>query len=134
MSLQGLNRAFPLDLRIPLGGPMLASAYALAYWAARSISVDQLYLPAGLRVAALLLLRPRWWPWLMLGEYAFFGISRYPMIDRYGIAWVIIASMVLMPTVAVIVRAHRVWMRSRRAWRGPPTLQANRIVASARCE
>lgn len=112
MSFQRLSRAFPLDLRIPLGGPLLAAAYAIAYWAGRSISVDQLYLPAGLRVAALLLLRPRWWPWLMLGEYAFFAISRYPMIERYGIAWAVVASVVLMPTVAWIVHAHRAWMRS----------------------
>lgn len=107
MQLSWLKKEFHLNLRIHPGGLLLAVLYAFAYGLARSSSVDQMYLPAGIRVAALLLCPPRWWPYLILGEYAYFAQARYPMIEKYGLAWVVTASAVLMPTVALIVHWHR---------------------------
>jgi len=78
-----------LDVRIRPAGLALAALYALACWATRQISLDQFYLPAGIRVAALLLCPPRLWGYLILGEYAYFAQMRYPMIDRYGLPWVV---------------------------------------------
>ncbi len=46
------------------------------------MSLDQFYLPAGVRVAAVLLFPPRWWPYLLLGEYAYFAKMRVPMIEN----------------------------------------------------
>ncbi len=96
-----------LNLRIRPAGFVVAVVYAFACWGARQISLDQFYLPAGVRVAALLLCPPRLWPYLILGEYAYFAQMRYPMIDKYGLAWVVIASACMMPAVALVVRLHR---------------------------
>lgn len=106
-----------LNLRIEPIGLVLAVFYAFACWGARKLSLDQFYLPAGIRVAALLLCPPRLWPYLFLGEYAYFAQMRYPMIDKYGLTWVILASVSLMPTVALIVRLHRRMMAATtQAW------------------
>lgn len=96
-----------LKLHIRPVGLALAVVYAFACWGARKLSLDQFYLPAGVRVAALLLCPPRLWPYLFLGEYAYFAQMRYPMVEKYGLTWVILASVSLMPTVALIVRLHR---------------------------
>lgn len=96
-----------LNLRIRPIGLVIAAAYAIVCWAARQVSLDQFYLPAGIRVAALLLCPPRLWPYLILGEYAYFAQMRYPMVEKYGLAWVMLGSACLMPAVAIIVRIHR---------------------------
>lgn len=87
-------------------GLALAAAYAVICWATRQISLDQFYLPAGVRVAALLLFPRRLWIYLLLGEYAYFAHMRIPMIDRHGLLWVILGSVTLMPVVAFIVHKH----------------------------
>ena len=88
-----------LKVRIRPAGLMIALLYAVAYWATRQLSLDQFYLPAGIRVAAVLLCPPRLWPYLLLGEYAYFAQSRVPMIEKYGLTWVIVASAFLMPAL-----------------------------------
>lgn len=90
----------------------LAVAYALLCWAARKVSLDQFYLPAGVRVAALLLVPPRLWPYLFLGEYAYFAQMRIPLIGKYGLSWVVLASALPMIVVATLVRIHRTAMAS----------------------
>ncbi|WMJ71501.1 MASE1 domain-containing protein [Stenotrophomonas sp. 24(2023)] len=94
-------------LRIRPEGWLLALAYAVACWGARQLSLDQFFLPAGVRVAALLLCPPRLWPYLLIGEYAYFAHLRIPLLDKYGLIWVICASVFLMPAVMLIVRLHR---------------------------
>lgn len=96
-----------VNLRIRPIGLVIAAVYAIVCWAARQVSLDQFYLPAGVRVAALLLCPPRLWPYLILGEYAYFAQMRYPMVEKYGLAWVILGSACLMPAVAMVVRLHR---------------------------
>lgn len=88
-------------------GLMLAMAYALACWGLWHLSVDQFFLPAGLRVAALIVVPPRLWPYLLLGEYAYFVRLRAPMVDSYGLAWAVAGSAVLMPAVMGVVHLHR---------------------------
>ena len=116
MQLSWLKKEFHLNLRIHPAGVLLAIAYALAYAVARGSSVDQMYLPAGIRVAALLLCPPRWWLYLVFGEYAYFAYARVPMVGTYGVAWVVIASAVLMPAVALIMHAHRHRLAQNEAW------------------
>lgn len=94
-------------IRVSPEGLALALIYALACWGARKLSLDQFFLPAGVRVAALLLCPPRLWPYLLIGEYAYFAHLRIPLISKYNLTWVILASVFLMPAVMLIVRLHR---------------------------
>ncbi|MBH1454101.1 MASE1 domain-containing protein [Stenotrophomonas maltophilia] len=94
-------------IRVSPEGLALALLYALACWSARKLSLDQFFLPAGVRVAALLLCPPRLWPYLLMGEYAYFAHLRIPLISKYNLTWVILASVFLMPAVMLIVRLHR---------------------------
>ena len=111
------NEGLQLKLRIHPAGLALAALYAIACWGARQLSLDQFYLPAGVRVAAVLLCPPRLWPYLLLGEYAYFAQMRVPMIEKYGPAWVVLGSTLLMPAVMLIVHLHRTFMTaSRNAW------------------
>lgn len=96
------NEGLQLKLRIHPAGLALAVLYAIACWATRQLSLDQFYLPAGVRVAAVLLCPPRLWPYLLLGEYAYFAQMRYPMIEKYGVTWAVLASVSLMPAVMFI--------------------------------
>lgn len=88
-------------------GLILAVVYAMACWGLWHLSVDQFFLPAGLRVAALIVVPPRLWPYLLLGEYAYFARLRAPMVDTYGLTWAVIGSAVLMPAVMAVVHLHR---------------------------
>lgn len=117
LRLNWWKHGIQLDFRIQPAGLVLALAYAITCWATRQISLDQFYLPAGVRVAALLACPPRLWPYLILGEYAYFAEMRYPLIDKYGLAWVVLGSATLMPAVALVVHLHRrVMAASSEAW------------------
>ena len=105
--MQWWKEGLLVRVRISPEGLAVALLYAVACWALRQLSLDQFFLPAGVRVAALLLCPPRLWPYLLLGEYAYFAHLRIPLIDKYGLTWVITASAWLMPAVMLIVRLHR---------------------------
>lgn len=96
-----------LRTRIHPDGLLITLLYALACLAAREISIDQFNLLAGLRVSALLLCPLKLWPYLLLGEYIHFAQVRYPLIEKYGVAWAIVGSALLMPVAALLVRLHR---------------------------
>ncbi|WP_421570397.1 MASE1 domain-containing protein [Stenotrophomonas sp. PD6] len=96
-----------LRVRIYPDGLLIAVLYALAFWAARQVSVDQFHIGAGIRVAALLLCPPRLWPYLLIGEYAYFTHLRYPMIETHGLAWFVLGSAFLMPAVMLVISLHR---------------------------
>jgi len=107
MQLAWWRHGLQFNFRIHPFGLVLAIGYALAYWSARQLSMDQFYLPAGVRVAALLVCAPRLWPYLLMGEYIYFGFARYPLIGKYGITWVVLGSALLMPAVMLIMGACR---------------------------
>lgn len=96
-----------LSFRIRPVGIALAAVYALSCLASRQFSLDQFFLPAGIRAAALLIVPTRLWPYLLLGEYIYFATLRIPMIDAYGLSWVILASTLLMPIAMLVVYLHR---------------------------
>lgn len=111
------GRPLKLQMRIHPSGLLIAVVYSLTCWAARQVSVDQLYLGAGIRVAALLICPPRLWPYLLIGEYAYFAHLRYSMIATQGLTWVVLGSAFLMPAVMLLVSLHRRWMaRTTDAW------------------
>jgi len=107
-----LRKGFQMRFQIRVEGLLLATAYAATCWAARNISVDQFYLVAGIRVSALLLCPRRLWPYLILGEYAYLAHSVYPMMEKYGIAWAVVRSALLMPAAAAIVHLHLAFVRT----------------------
>lgn len=88
-------------------GVVLAAGYALCFTALRPLSTDQWYLPAGLRVAALLIVPYRFWPYLFVGEVSALVYARHDYADAYGWTWLLISSMVLMPAAAGILRWHQ---------------------------
>lgn len=96
-----------INVRIRPAGFALALAYALSYCVAREVSFDQFYLPAGVRVMALLLCPPRLWSYLLVGEYCSFAWLRYPLVEQYGVPWAVLGSAFLMPAVMLIVHLHR---------------------------
>ena len=87
-------------------GLLLAAAYAIACVSARQFSLDQFFLPAGIRVAALLIVPQRRWPYVLLGELGYFAYLRIPTIDEYGLEWVLLASTLLMTMAMLVVHLH----------------------------
>ncbi len=110
------REAVKVQLKIQLRGLALALAYAVLCWATRKVSLDQFYLPAGVRVAALLIFPVRMWPYLILGEYAYFAHLRLPMVETYGASWAVAASIVPMPVVALLVHWHQRLLVRSDAW------------------
>jgi len=106
VQLDWWRKGVRIDFRIRPEGIALAAAYALGCWVTREHSLDQFYLPAGLRVAALLVCPPRLWMYLFLGEYAYFAYVRHPLVEKYGIAWAIAGSVFLIPAVALVTNLH----------------------------
>ena len=113
--LDRFKKAVELSFRIRPAGIALAAVYALSCLGSRQFSLDQFFLPAGIRAAALLIVPTRLWPYLLLGEDAYFATLRIPMIDTYGLDWVILASTLLMPMAMLVVYLHRMRMPSEAA-------------------
>lgn len=88
-------------------GLLVAALYAAACWSAWHVSLDQFFLPAGIRVAALLVFRREMWPYLLLGDYVYLGSLRVPMIETYGLTWALLGSCYQFPLVAFLVHLHR---------------------------
>ncbi|WP_447944872.1 MASE1 domain-containing protein [Stenotrophomonas indicatrix] len=102
-----LKNAFEVSFRLRPVGLALAAVYAASCLISRQFSLDQFFLPAGIRAAALLIVPTRLWPYLLLGEYIYFAKLRLPMIDTYGLDWVILASTLLMPMAMLVIYLHR---------------------------
>ncbi|AIF48261.1 MASE1 domain-containing protein [Dyella japonica] len=84
-------------------------AYAISYALLRDISVSHWNLPAGLRIACLLLLPSRYWPALLVGELIPVGYHAWHCVDDFGWRWSVLAAMPpLLPLMALVawVRRH----------------------------
>ncbi|WP_308694641.1 MASE1 domain-containing protein [Xanthomonas albilineans] len=90
-------------------GFLLSAAYCASFLLAWQLSVDQWYLPAGLRAATLLFLPFRLWPYLLIGDAAALLMIRVPMVHEHGAnrMWAYTSPFLLMPCVALIVHAAR---------------------------
>lgn len=78
-------------------GIALAVAYGAAYLALRYISFNQWFLPAGLRMACLLFMPYRYWPYVFLGEAGATLSQKIKMVEDYGAIWVYVSSVLLAP-------------------------------------
>ncbi|MBO9827599.1 MASE1 domain-containing protein [Xanthomonas sp. A2111] len=91
-------------------GLLLSAVYCAGYLAAWRFSLDQWFLPAGLRVAALLFMPLRLWPYLLLGDAAAMLVLRVPLIDEgQSAVWAYLSPLLLMPIQALVP----LWFRRR---------------------
>ncbi len=91
-------------------GILLSAIYCAVYLAVWNLSLDQWFLPAGLRAATLLFVPLRLWPYLLLGDAAALLVLRAPMIDQGESAtWVFLSPFLLMPMSAILP----LWFRRR---------------------
>ena len=82
-------------------GAAFSVAYCAVYLATWYHSLDQWFLPTGLRIAGLLLLPYRYWPFLFLGDAAGLLEIRAPKADRYGELWAYLSPFLLAPLISV---------------------------------
>ncbi|MCC4598226.1 MASE1 domain-containing protein [Xanthomonas campestris pv. phormiicola] len=85
-------------------GALLSVGYCVAFLLAWRCSVDQWYLPAGLRAASLLFLPARRWPWLLAGDAAALLVLRVPRVEDWGASttWAYLSPFLLMPAVSLL--------------------------------
>lgn len=81
----------------------ITAAYALAYLAAWFHSADQFFLPAGLRIAALLFAPYRRWPAIFVGDAVALCLLRVPIAEHVnGSAyWPYISALLTCPVISI---------------------------------
>ncbi|APO93366.1 MASE1 domain-containing protein [Xanthomonas vesicatoria] len=100
-------------MRYATRGLLTATAYCLAFQLAWHCSLDQWYLPAGLRIAALLFAPYRMVPWVLLGDVGALLMLRVPAISGMGISpvWAYGSSCVLGSAISLVPMAIRIKLR-----------------------
>jgi len=109
-------------------GLLTAILYCCSFYLAWHASFDQMYLPAGLRVAALLLLPRRLLPWMLLADVSSLLILRVPAIKTLGVdpVWAYGSPWVLTALFAAVPLAIRARLKGHRleTWLVPTLLAA----------
>lgn len=83
-------------------------AYAFSYALLRDISVSHWNLPAGLRVACLLLFPYRYWPALLIGEMIPVDYHAWHCVDDFGWRWSVLAGVPpILPLMGAVAWARR---------------------------
>lgn len=96
----------------PIRGVAVGVMFCLAYLAAWFNSLDQWFLPAGVRTAALLLMPYRYWPYLLLGDCAALLFLRLPGTAGAREIWAYTSSILLPIFVSLPVAAFKNRFRS----------------------
>ncbi|MBD5077667.1 histidine kinase [Xanthomonas citri pv. citri] len=96
-------------MRYATRGLLTATAYCLAFQLTWHCSLDQWYLPAGLRIASLLFVPYRLVPWVLLGDVCALLMLRVPAIAGMGVnpAWAYGSSCILGPAISLVPIAIR---------------------------
>lgn len=96
-------------MRYATRGLLTATAYCLAFQLTWHCSLDQWYLPAGLRIACLLFIPYRLVPWVLLGDVCALLMLRVPAIAGMGVnpAWAYGSSCILGPAISLVPIAIR---------------------------
>lgn len=97
-------------------GLAIATVYCAAFLVLWHYSYDQWYLPAGLRLAGLLLLPTRYWPYVFAGDAAALLVMRAPKAEQYSQQWAYLSPFVFMPIYSLVPYLFR------RRWRDRETL------------
>jgi glucose-6-phosphate-specific signal transduction histidine kinase len=104
----------------------VSGAYALCYIVLRDMSVSHWNLPAGLRIACLLLFPYRYWPALIVGELMPVGYHAWRNQDEFGWRWAVWAAIPPMLLLAPLVA----WCRPRaRLLRGAHQINAAMLLS-----
>ncbi|MBV6776895.1 MASE1 domain-containing protein [Xanthomonas euvesicatoria] len=107
-------------------GLLTAILYCCSFYIAWHASFDQWYLPAGLRIAALLCLPRRLLPWMLLADVSSLLILRVPAIKALGVdpVWAYCSPWVLTTLIAAVPLAIRARLKRRRleTWLVPALL------------
>lgn len=93
-------------------GLALSTAYCTTYLAAWYLSFDQWFLPAGLRVACLLLLPYRYWPYMFAGDAGAMLTLRAPKADDYGEAWAYLSPFLPLPMMSLVALCLRRYIKT----------------------
>ena len=83
-------------------GVAIAAAYCATFLVLWQQSYDQWYLPAGLRIASLLLLPMRYWPYVFAGDAAALLVMRVPKAEQYSPQWAYLSPFLFMPVYAAV--------------------------------
>lgn len=93
----------------------VGGAYALCYVLLRDASVSHWNLPAGLRIACLLLFPYRYWPALIVGELIPVGYHAWHNEDEFGWRW---AALAAIPPILLLAPVIAWWRPHARLLRG----------------
>lgn len=93
-------------------GACLTIIYFLFYLAGWLNSLDQWFLPAGIRGAAMLLVPYRYWPYLFLGDAAALMAIRFPISWQYSDYWAPASSLLLAPMISLVPISFRSRLKS----------------------
>lgn len=91
---------------------VFGAMFTLAYLAAWFNSLDQWFLPAGVRVAALLLSPYRYWPYLLIGDCAAMMLLRVPRIPGDNAVWAYTSSALLPISISLPISFLRSKIRT----------------------
>ena len=83
-------------------GIAIGTAYCIAFLIMWRHSYDQWYLPAGLRLASLLLLPMRYWPYLFAGDAAAMLNIRAPKAEQYSPQWAYLSPFLLVMLASAV--------------------------------
>ncbi len=103
----------------------VCGVYACCYALLRGISVSHWYLPAGLRLACLLLFPVRYWPALIVGEFIPTSYHAWHCQDDFGRLWACIAAIPPIAPLALVVGACR---RQTRLLRGEQQINMTMLL------
>lgn len=90
----------------PIRGAIAGTVFCLAYLAAWFNSLDQWFLPAGVRVAALLFLPYRYWPYILAGDITSMLLVRIPHPSA-NTTWVYAGSVLTPPLYCLAIAIVR---------------------------
>jgi len=88
-------------------GLFFSVVYGALMLGAWRLSVDQWYLPAGIRAAAMLFLPARLWPYIFLGDAAAFLVLRGPKAEQYSVQWAYLSPFLLAPLISLVPAIFR---------------------------
>jgi hypothetical protein len=109
-------RALPAALQrlrgLPLG-LLIVALYWPVYHELWQASMNQWFLPAGLRCAWLLFAPRRYLPYFFAGDVVALSLLRYPKLGEYGDLWIYLSPVLLAPSLGLMALAIRSTMRQR---------------------
>jgi hypothetical protein len=83
-------------------GLVIGVAYCAAFLISWRYSFNQWYLPAGLRLACLMLLPMRYWPYVFAGDAAALLNMRIPKAEQYSVQWAYLSPFLFIPVYSLV--------------------------------